>query len=168
MSWSVIPGALCLNRDFAGTGENINAGCKHGPGWCGQSDPGLVTAIPHYILAVRRSVHYRCGLAAVLNLYAVARYTGWRSIGELVLLRVSPWWRWLQPYLSYRFLISLAGSLTPEMANGIATLGAIFIGIIIYGIALLFSGSLTRDEINLIPRIGPRLVELAERWRLLK
>ena len=44
----------------------------------------------------------------------------------------------------------------------------ISLGIVIYGAALLLTGSLTRDELELVPRIGSRLVELAERWRLLR
>ncbi|HOB28607.1 MAG: polysaccharide biosynthesis protein [Dethiobacteria bacterium] len=174
MSWSVIPLGLYVSTTgiLQGLGKTLTPVVNMALG-------GVVKAILAWYLTAIPSLHIGgaalgsvigTGLAAVLNLYAVARYTGWRfRIGELVLLPgLSVVAMAAAVSLSYRFLISLAGSLTPEMANGIATLGAIFIGIIIYGIALLFSGSLTRDEINLIPRIGPRLVELAERWRLLK
>jgi len=55
-----------------------------------------------------------------------------------------------------------------SMANGVATLAAILLGVLVYGAALLLTGSLTREELELVPRIGPRLAKLAERWKILR
>ncbi|NLA26127.1 MAG: hypothetical protein GX878_01895, partial [Firmicutes bacterium] len=110
------------------------------------------------------------GVAAVLNLYAVAHHTGWRfRIVELVLLPgfcVALMAAAVK--LSYRLFFSLAEPLfSARLACSAAVFPAIVMGIAVYSVALLLTGSLTRDELELIPRIGLRLAELAGRWKLL-
>jgi len=54
------------------------------------------------------------------------------------------------------------------MACSAALFLVIALGAAVYGLALLLSGALTREELELIPRVGPQLTSLAERWRLLR
>lgn len=175
MSWSVLPLGLYVATTgiLQGLGKTITPVVNMTLG-------GVLKAVLAWYLTAIPSLHIGgaalatvigTGVAAALNLYAVARWTGWRfRFGQMVLLPgISVGAMAAAVSLGYRVLIRAAGSsLSPGAANGCATLGAIAAGVIVYGLALLLSGSLTRDELNLIPRIGPRLVELAERWRLLR
>lgn len=175
MSWSVIPLGLYVSTTgiLQGMGRTVTPVVNMALG-------GLLKAVLAWFLTAIPSLHiggaalgsvFGTGLAAVLNLYAVARCTGWRfRFGELVLLPgISVAAMAAAVSLSYRFIGGQALSfLSTGGANGLATLGAILLGTVVYAVALLLSGSLTREEIYLVPRIGPRLVELAERWRLLK
>ncbi len=175
MSWSVLPLGLYVSTTgiLQGLGKTVTPVVNMALG-------GILKAILMWHLTAIPSLHIGgaalgsvigTAFAAVLNLYAVARHTGWRfQIGQLVLLPgISVGAMAAAVSLSYRLIIRAAvSSLTPGMANGCATLGAIAGGTLVYGLALLLSGSLTRDELNLIPRIGPRLAKLAERWRLLR
>ena len=141
---------------------------------------GVVKAILAWYLTAVPSMHIGgaalatvigTGVAAVLNLWAVAGQTGWRfRIGELVItpgLSVTAMSAAVS--LSYRFLARfLEPAYSLSMANGVATLAAILLGVLVYGAALLLTGSLTREELELVPRIGPRLAKLAERWKILR
>lgn len=175
MAWSVIPLGFYVSTTgiLQGLGKTITPVVNMALG-------GAVKAILAWYLTAVPSLHIGgaalatvigTGVAAVLNLYAVARHTGWRfRIGELVLLPgLSVAAMAAAVFLSYRFLVRLLEPLDSlAMANAVATLVAISLGIVVYSAALLLTGSLTRDELELVPRIGLRLVELAERWRLLR
>lgn len=175
MSWSVVPLGFYVSTTgiLQGLGKTMTPVVNMALG-------GVVKAILAWYLTAVPALHIGgaalatvigTGVAAVLNLYAVARHTGWRfRIGELALLpgfcvavmaaAVS---------ISYRYLFPLVEPLfSVRMAYGAAVFAAIFIGIVVYSAALLFTGSLARDELELVPHVGPRLVELAERWKLLK
>ena len=41
-------------------------------------------------------------------------------------------------------------------------------GVATYGLALLLSGGLNRDDLNLIPKLGEPLIKLAEKYNLLR
>lgn len=175
MSWSVIPLGLYVSTTgiLQGLGKTITPVVNMALG-------GVLKAALAWYLTAIPSLHIGgaalgsvigTSLAALLNLYAVARQAGWRfRFGELVLLPgLSTAAMAAAVSLGYRFLVRLAGSsLTPGFANGFATLGAIFAGVVVYSVSLLLSGSLTREELELVPRIGPQLVRVAERWRLLR
>lgn len=173
MAWSVIP--LCLYVSTTGILQGLGRpilpvlNMVYG---------GLIKTILAWFLTVIPTLHIGgaalasvigIGVAAVLNLYHVARYAGWRfRPGELI------FWPGLSAaamaaavVLVYRVLLRLAEPFfSPGVANGLSTLAAIFLGICLYGAALLLSGSVNREELALVPRIGPRLVELAGRLRL--
>ncbi len=175
LSWSVLPLGLYVATTgiLQGLGKTVTPVINMALG-------GVLKAVLAWYLTSIPSLHIGgaalgsvigTGLAAVLNLHAVAQLTGWRfRVGELVLLPgLSAAAMTAAVSLGYRVLFRAAApALSPGAANGCATLGAITAGAAIYGLALLLSGSLTRDELNLIPRFGPHLVELAERWRLLR
>ncbi len=175
MSWSVIPLGLYVSTTgiLQGLGKTVTPVVNMALG-------GAVKSILAWYLTAVPSLHVGgaalasvigTGVAAVLNLYAVARHTGWRfRPGRLLLL---PGFcvalMAVAVGLSYRFFFPLMESLvSARAASSAAVFAAIVIGIVFYSTALLLTGSLTRDELELVPRFGPRLVDLAERWRLLK
>ena len=175
MSWSVIPLGFYVSTTgiLQGLGKTVTPVVNMALGGAVKSVLAwYLTAVPslHVGGAALASV-IGTGVAAALNLYAVARHTGWRfRIGELLLL---PGFcvalMAAAVGLSYRFSFPLMESLvSARMAAGAAVFAAIAIGIVVYGAALLLTGSLTRDELELVPRLGPRLVDLAARWKLLK
>ncbi|MGE5653751.1 MAG: polysaccharide biosynthesis protein, partial [Bacillota bacterium] len=62
----------------------------------------------------------------------------------------------------YRSIAAITGS------NGIAPLGSIARGAMVYGIMLLLTGSLTRDELLAIPGIGRPAVRMLNKVGLMK
>ncbi len=99
-------------------------------------------------------------IAALLNLAAMVRL-----LGERVL-----WSEWfVKPLIAtfimfgavfalYHVWLSCGGM---ELGRGIATLSTIIamsVGILVYGLAILVSGSLSSEELASVPRIGPKLV----------
>lgn len=109
------------------------------------------------------------GVAAVFNLYYVFRFTGWRgNLRELAFLPgLAVGAMSVVVYFSYS-LISRFGEplLSAGRLNGIATLTAIVLGALIYIVVLLLTGALNREELRMVPLIGPRLANLLERLRL--
>ncbi len=175
MSWSVIPLGLYVSTTgiLQGLGKTVTPVVNMALGGAVKSVLAwYLTAVPslHVGGAALASV-IGTGVAAVLNLYAVARHTGWRfRVGELLLLPgfcVALMAAAVE--LSYRFFFPLMeGFASARTAYSAAVFVAIAVGIATYSAALLLTGSLSRDELELVPRFGPRLVVLAERWRLLK
>ncbi len=110
-------------------------------------------------------------VAAALNLVHVARYTGWRgNWRELVLLpAVAVSAMSVFVIMGYN-IIEYFGEprLSPGLINGAATFAAIAIGVFIYSACLLLSGSLSREELEMMPYVGRPLAGLAERFRLLR
>ncbi len=175
MAWSVIP--LCLYVTTTGVMQGLGrpivpvlnmvygGAVKTVLAW-------YLTALPALnIGGAALATVVGIGVAAVLNLYHVARHTGWRfRLGELVLkpgLAVTI--MAVSVSLSYRLLLRLGLPMLPEsLANGAAVIAAITAGLCVYGAALLLLGSLSREELALVPWVGGRLVRLAERFRLLK
>lgn len=175
LSWSVIPLCLYVSTTglIQGLGKPIIPALNMFYG-------GLVKIVFTWFLTAIPSLNVGgaalasvigIGVAAVLNLYHVYRFTGWRGnsrellflpgfaaivMSVFVCLTYNGIYRFADPLLS-------AGSL-----NAFASLGAIMIGIIVYGLVLLFSGGLSREELLMIPLIGSRLLNLAERLGLMR
>ena len=63
-------------------------------------------------------------------------------------------------FLGYSFLMNIIG-------GKLATIVAVFIGVIIYGILLIVTGAITSEDLSLLPR-GKRLGEKLERFKLIK
>ncbi len=175
LSWSVIP--LCLyvatTGLIQGLGKPIIPALNMFYG-------GLVKIAFTWFLTANPSLNVGgaalasvigIGVAAVLNLYHVYRLTGWSGrFRELVLL---PGFAVIVMsvfvYLSYKGIYKLAGPLmSAGSLNALATLGAIMIGMISYGLALLLSGGLSREELLMIPLIGSRLLNMVERMGLMR
>lgn len=175
MSWSVIPLCLYVTTTglIQGLGRPIIPALNMFYGGIVKTFLAWhLTAIPSLNVggAAIASV-IGIGVAAALNLYQVSRLTGWRgNLRELILLpgfavavmsaavyySYSCVSRFAEPFLS-------AGRL-----NGVATLTAIIIGLIIYGLALLLSGSLSEEELRMVPVLGPRLARLAKHFKALR
>jgi stage V sporulation protein B len=111
-------------------------------------------------------------VAALLNLFQVWRLTEVRlSLLQLSKPVFAVVFMGLGVHLAYayshpRFLT--LGNLTAGTANALATFLAIGLGIAAYGLALLILGALSREDLLLLPGVGPRLLGLLSRFRLLR
>lgn len=108
------------------------------------------------------------GVAAALNLYHVARLTGWRfSFKELALLpgaaaSIMGGFVWLV----YRLItLYFAAYFSSGTLNGLAVILSIGAGFFLYGLILLIFGSIRQDELKFIPLIGGRLKGLLRKNR---
>ncbi len=175
LSWSVIPLCLyvsttgilqglgkpilpALNMLYGGTVKTVLA-------W-------FLTALPALnVGGAALATGIGLTVAAALNLFHVARYTGWRGnwrqlillpavavsvMSGLVIMVYNLLERFGQPHLS------------PGLLNGMATFAAVGIGVFSYGVFLLLSGSLSREELQMMPFLGRHLAGYAERLRLFR
>ncbi|MCJ7806254.1 MAG: polysaccharide biosynthesis C-terminal domain-containing protein, partial [Clostridia bacterium] len=173
MSWSVIPLCLYVTTTglIQGLGRPITPALNMFYGGLVKTILAwFLTAIPELNVggAALASV-VGIGVAAALNLYHVSRFTGWRGgLRELILLPgLAVAAMSVVVYLTYEGVSRFTESyLSAGRQNGLATLTAILIGILIYGVVLLLSGGLKRSELLMIPVFGPRLANLAGRIRL--
>ncbi len=173
MSWSVIPLCLYVTTTglIQGLGRPITPALNMFYGGLVKTILAwFLTAIPELNVggAALASV-VGIGVAAALNLYHVSRFTDWRGgLRELILLPgLAVAAMSVVVYLTYEVVSRFTESyLSAGRQNGLATLTAILIGILIYGVVLLLSGGLQRSELLMIPVLGPRLANLAGRIRL--
>ncbi len=110
-------------------------------------------------------------VAALLNLYQVWRLTGvGLTFSHLAKPAFAVIFMGLAARLSYVYSHSLfdMGTFTAGQVNALATFTAIGAGMISYAFALLFLGALGRDDLLLIPGIGPRVLSFLERLGLMK
>jgi stage V sporulation protein B len=175
LSWSVIP--LCLYVTTTGLIQGL--GRPIIPAY-NMLYGGLVkTALAWYLTAIPElniggaalASVVGIGVAAALNLIFVARSTGWRvRAAELIFLPVLAVAAMsLVVYTTYAGFTHYAGPfLAAGRLNGLATLMAIFLGMLVYGLVLLVTGGLSREELFMVPVIGARLERLAGRLRLLR
>lgn len=175
MSWSVIPLGFYVSTTgiLQGLGKTVTPVVNMAVGGAVKSVLAwFLTAVPAlHVGGAALATVIGTAVAALLNLYMVARHTGWRfRAGELLLLPgLCVALMALAVRVGYRYLFPLFESiLSMRMAYSAALLLVIGGGVAVYGFALLLTGCLTRKELELIPRFGPQLVNLAERWRLLK
>lgn len=175
MSWSVIP--LCLYVSTTGLLQGLGRPIlpvlnmfygglvKIALAW-------YLTAVPDLNVGGAALASLAgMGLAAILNLHYVSRYTNWHFPfkGLILLPGVAVASMSVSVYLCYNLLYELVTSyLSHGGGNAVAVLTAILLGIFVYGASLLLLGGLSRDELLLIPRLGPRLVDWAYRLRLLR
>ena len=107
-------------------------------------------------------------VAAALNLYHVHRFTGWRGkIKELLILPgTASMAMALAVYLVYTAIAGFTESfLSGGLLNLVATVISITVGIIVYGVVLLYFGGFTGDELQMFPFIGRHLAKIAVRRR---
>ncbi|NMA92128.1 MAG: polysaccharide biosynthesis protein [Firmicutes bacterium] len=110
-------------------------------------------------------------VAAIANLYYLTRLTGWKFNTMKLVIRpgIAVVVMAAAVHVAYRGFFPLAGYwLAPGPANGVAVIGSIAVGLAIYGLALLLSGSINREELNLVPILGGFLVKLTGRYNLLR
>ena len=172
MSWSVIP--LCLYVTTTGLIQGL--GRPIIPAF-NMLYGGIVKTILAWYLTAIPSLNVGgaalasvvgIGVAALLNIYYVARYTGWRgNLRELLILPgLAVGAMSVVVYCSFIWINHFAGPyLSAGRLNGLATLVAIALGLLIYGLILLLSGSLNKEELRMVPLVGLKLAALADRLR---
>ena len=114
-------------------------------------------------------------IASFLNLRAIHRFTNTRMpffssfikpAINAVLMGVSVYY--IYP-LFYSLGLSILGSgRSASLYTGFGTLASILVGIIIYGLSTLLTGTITRSELERVPKIGVKLAETLSRLRLLR
>ena len=109
------------------------------------------------------------GVAAALNLFQVYRLTGWRAAWreDVILPSAATLVMGLVVAGSYRGFALLTDFLASAgMANMINTLGAIILGAIIYGVMLVLTGAVSRDELAMVPYVGKGLVRVLDKYNI--
>lgn len=110
------------------------------------------------------------GVASLLNIYKVQILTGmplrWPDTLGKPLLATAGMGAGLM--FIYHYLGTLLNGLGERPANAVATLSAILLGAMIYGILLFLMGSFRRADLETVPRIGPLLIRIAEIFHLLR
>ncbi|MDD4657858.1 MAG: polysaccharide biosynthesis protein [Eubacteriales bacterium] len=114
-------------------------------------------------------------LASFLNLRAIKKLVGGGiSITEsfvkpslnAILMGLSVYF--LYPLFQRLAFILLNSWLSQRFIVGAAVIVAIGVGIVVYGIATLMTGTISRSELELIPVIGPKLAKILTRLKLLR
>jgi stage V sporulation protein B len=99
------------------------------------------------------------GLAAVLNLYFLHRYAGFR-------LPVGEFWR---PALAAAamgiVMYGLYGEAARLAGNNIATLAAFVAGVVVYTGVLIIAGGLQQADLEQVPLIGRPMLRVLRRMR---
>ncbi len=169
LSWSVIPLSLYITTTgvMQGLGRPIIPVLNMVYGGVLKSVLAWhLTALPSWNIggAALASV-IGLSVAAILNLFATARYTGWRFHAADLVLRpgLSTLVMSAAVFLTFDLFHNLS-FLTPGATNALATLAAVGVGVIVYIAVLLLGGGIKREDLVLIPRIGGRLARWVDRF----
>ena len=175
MSWSVIPLCLYVSTTgiLQGLGKPILPALNMFYGGVVKTILAwFLTAVPALnVGGAALATVIGLAVAAALNLRHVAGYTGWRgNLRHLILVPVMAVSAMsVFVIMFYNLIDRFAGPyLSPGMLNAMATITAIVIGIIAYSIFLLLSGSLSREELQMMPLVGKPLSDLIDRFRLFR
>lgn len=175
LSWSVIP--LCLYVTTTGLIQGLGrpiipaVNMLYG-GIVKTVLAWFLTAVPALnVGGAALASMFGLGVAAVLNLYYVSKFTGWRySFREMIVLpglAVAIMSGFV--YIVYGAFSHLgADKFSAGLLNGLATMAAIFSGVIVYGLILLLTGALKKEELAMIPFCGTRLVKMVDRLKVFK
>lgn len=113
-------------------------------------------------------------VASLLNLYRVKAITGIKINYSRLLFKplFAVTFMGLAVYLSYAYFLSLLGTLALEIlsqraANALAVLIAIGVGVLFYAVPLFVLGVLDKDDLLLIPRVGPKVLAIAYKLHLI-
>ncbi len=175
MSWSVIP--LCLYVSTTGIIQGLGRPILPA---LNMFYGGLVKTVLSWFLTAVPALNVGgaalatvigLGVAAAFNLYHVHRFAGWQPRWKelIVLPGAGVVTMSILVLATYHVIIVVAETtLSPGQLNGAATLGAIVIGIITYGLFMLLSGGVSRQELQMVPFAGPGLVKLAHKLYLFR
>lgn len=110
------------------------------------------------------------GVAALFNVYRVMVLSGMplRPAETLFKPILAAFGMGVAVILVYNRLAQLLSPFDPAAANKVATLAAIAAGALIYPLLLMLLGGMKRDDLLLIPKVGARLVVIAEKLHLLR
>jgi len=175
MSWSVIPLCLYVSTTgiLQGLGKPILPALNMFYGGVVKTIlTWFLTAVPTLnVGGAALATVIGLAVAAALNLRHVAGHTGWRgNLRHLILVPlVAVSAMSVFVIMFYNLIDRFAGPyLSPGMLNAMATFAAIVIGIIVYSIFLLLSGSLSREELQMMPLVGKPLSGLVDRFRMFR
>ncbi len=113
-------------------------------------------------------------VAALLNLYQVWRLTGvGLSFPHITKPAFAVVFMGLAARLTYVhslkfFLGDVLMVFSPGQANALATFTAVAAGMVSYALSLLILGALSREDLQVIPGIGSRILPLLDKFKLLK
>lgn len=98
-------------------------------------------------------------IAFFLNLRDVKRYTGVKIDNVQVFVKpiIVSALMGVSAFASYRLIYMVAES------NTIATLGAIFVGVVVYGFLILATKTITKAEIGKLPK-GDKMVKTLDKF----
>lgn len=145
---------------------------------------GLLAKIAiNYFLTPIPSINILAPATGTIVAFAIAAFLNLRSIKKMVGLGVSVFDSFIKPFLNalimgvfvflcYPWFSKLAqvlfGQGSEFLRTGFAVLLAVGIGIVLYGLTTLLTGTLTQAELEMIPKIGPRLAEKLARLKLVR
>lgn len=123
-----------------------------------------LTAIPEWgIKGAAWATNADFGVATLLNLFFIYRYTGvGLHVANTLKAVASASVMGIVVLFAYDFVMR------EVFSNTLAVLTAIFIGGIVYSVVIIFTGGLLRRDIENIPKLGPPLVKLLENLNLMK
>jgi PST family polysaccharide transporter len=106
------------------------------------------------------------GVAAGLNLRTLRRVGyGWRRrdallpfAGPTVVMSLAVW------FVMWGLEWMLTGWLPERLMMTVVALVAVTVGVAVYGFALIRFGIVSRADLENMPKIGPKLIPLVERW----
>ncbi|NLM51303.1 MAG: polysaccharide biosynthesis protein [Firmicutes bacterium] len=130
-----------------------------------------LTALPQlHIRGAALATVVGFGISAILNLYYVQKYIGMPFYAEEAIFKplTSAAVMGLGVLLLYRNTEARLLVTIPGWANHAATLVSIAGGVVIYVLMLLLLGGIKRSDLLLIPKVGPVVVRIAERFHLLR
>lgn len=110
-------------------------------------------------------------VSAFLNLFQVRRLTGvGLTFSGVAKPAFAVIFMGLAVHLAYTYSYAFLAlrALSEGRANALATFTAIALGMGAYGAALLVLGALNREDLLVLPGVGPRLLALLERFGLMK
>jgi len=155
--------AACLFISLQQTTSGVlqGLGLAATPAWGLAAGLAVDTAVTYLLTGVRSlgvngaalGIVAGFGLAAAVNMAAIAARTG---------LTLDPAGMVVRPSLAAAAMIGASVGVYSWAAgtgagNTVATLGAVAAGAVVYALALLAVGGVDRRELELIPRVGPRL-----------
>src|SRR5690554_567770 len=134
----------------------------------------VIKVVINYFLTAIPDINILGPAFGTIIAFAVVGFLNLRSIIKVVGRGVSVMNSFIKPLLnaglmglavvfSYPWLYKIAAQilqgLSQRIVIGVAVILAVGLGVAIYGLATLFTGTITRQELELIPKIGPKLAK---------
>lgn len=110
-------------------------------------------------------------ISSLLNIYNVWKLTRLRlNISQAIFMPMaSVVGMGAIVYFGYIYMNQLfTAFVSPSLSNAAAAVASVAVGMVSYGIFLFITGSITREDLTLIPRLGPYLIRLANTLHILR
>ena len=144
----------------------------------------LIKVVINYFFTPIPSVNILAPAAGTIVAFAVASFLNLRAIKKRVGFSTTYFHCFIKPGLNAilmgigifilhpvfdKFALALLGPQRSSFyLNGLPVLLSMGTGIVIYGVATLLTGTITRSELELIPKVGPKLAAKLDRFKLLR